>query len=129
MPRLSSKHTASLEERLGQMAQECRDKAKTLPPGIEREQMLRKARQAETASHVSEWVAFAWQDRRLGSRQAGERLDPTFPIIYMTGAAAAEWPSKGVPNSILLNKPFALAQLVTAVSQLLNAGSPIAPAD
>jgi hypothetical protein len=31
--------------------------------------------------------------------------------------------SKGVPNSILLKKPFAPAQLVTAVSQLLNAGS------
>ena len=42
----------------------------------------------------------------------------------MTGAAADEWASEGVPNSILLNKPFAPAQLVTAVSQLLNAGSP-----
>jgi hypothetical protein len=29
-------------------------------------------------------------------------------------------------NSILLTKPFAPAQLVTAVSQLLNTGSPIA---
>ena len=50
--------------------------------------------------------------------------DPAFPIVYMTGDAGAEWPSKGVPNSILLNKPFAPAQLVTAVSQLLNAGTP-----
>jgi hypothetical protein len=41
----------------------------------------------------------------------------------MTGAAAEEWPSKGVPNSILLTKPFPPAQLVTAVSQLLNANS------
>jgi DNA-binding response OmpR family regulator len=45
------------------------------------------------------------------------------PVVYMTGEAAEEWPSKGVPNSILLNKPFAPAQLVTAVSQLLNANS------
>jgi DNA-binding response OmpR family regulator len=51
-------------------------------------------------------------------------IDPGFPIVYMTGAAADDWPSKGVPNSILLNKPFAPAQLVTAVSQLLNSGSP-----
>ena len=48
-----------------------------------------------------------------------------FPVVYMTGAAADEWASQGVPNSILLQKPFAPAQLVTAVSQLLNTGSPM----
>ena len=47
-------------------------------------------------------------------------IDPAFPIIYMTGAAADQWASHGVPNSILLTKPFAPAQLVTAISQLLN---------
>ena len=52
------------------------------------------------------------------------QIDPAFPIVYMTGAAADDWPSEGVPNSILLKKPFAAAQLVTAVSQLLNTGSP-----
>ena len=51
------------------------------------------------------------------------QIDPAFPVVYMTGAAADDWASEGVPNSILLNKPFAPAQLVTAVSQLLNAGS------
>jgi DNA-binding response OmpR family regulator len=57
------------------------------------------------------------------AKQARE-INPEFPIIYMTGAAAEQWASRGVPNSILLTKPFAPAQLVTAVSQLLNAGSP-----
>ena len=52
------------------------------------------------------------------------QVDPAFPIVYMTGGAADTWASEGVPNSILLKKPFAPAQLVTAVSQLLNAGSP-----
>ncbi len=52
------------------------------------------------------------------------QIDPAFPVIYMTGAAADDWASEGVPNSILLRKPFAPAQLITAVSQLLNAGSP-----
>lgn len=47
-----------------------------------------------------------------------------FPVVYMTGAAAEQWTSHGVPNSILLQKPFAPAQLVTAVSQLLNAVRP-----
>jgi len=51
------------------------------------------------------------------------QIDPELPIVYMTGGNAAEWPSHGVPNSILLTKPFAPAQLVTAVSQLVNAGS------
>jgi hypothetical protein len=45
----------------------------------------------------------------------------------MSGADADAWTSQGVPHSIMLAKPFAPAQLVTAVSQLLNAGSP-APA-
>lgn len=56
------------------------------------------------------------------ARRARE-IDPEFPIVYMTGAAADEWPSRGVPNSVLLQKPFAPAQLVTAVSHLLNSGS------
>jgi DNA-binding response OmpR family regulator len=55
-------------------------------------------------------------------------IDPAFPIVYMTGAAAEQWASHGVPNSILLTKPFAPAQLITAISNLLNAGSPpVAP--
>jgi CheY-like chemotaxis protein len=48
--------------------------------------------------------------------------EPTFPIVYMTGASADQWGAKGVPNSILLQKPFAPAQLITALSQLLNTG-------
>jgi CheY-like chemotaxis protein len=51
-------------------------------------------------------------------------IDPEFPIVYMSGDSAADWASKGVPNSIMLSKPFAPAQLVTAVSQLLNSGTP-----
>jgi CheY-like chemotaxis protein len=50
--------------------------------------------------------------------------NPAMPVVYMTGAAGDDWASQGVPNSILLNKPFAPAQLVTAVAQLLNAGNP-----
>jgi DNA-binding response OmpR family regulator len=56
--------------------------------------------------------------------QQARQIDPEFPIIYMSGAHAEDWASKGVPNSIMLAKPFAPAQLVTAVSQLLNMGTP-----
>jgi hypothetical protein len=45
----------------------------------------------------------------------------------MSGVASEQWPIQGVPNSLLLQKPFAPVQLVTAVSQLLNASPPAGP--
>jgi len=57
------------------------------------------------------------------ARHARE-INPEFPVVYMSGDSASNWASKGVPNSIMLEKPFAPAQLVTAVSQLLNKGTP-----
>jgi DNA-binding NtrC family response regulator len=59
------------------------------------------------------------------ARHARE-IDPAFPVVYMSGDGAGDWASKGVPNSIMLAKPFAPAQLVTAVAQLLNGGPPAA---
>jgi CheY-like chemotaxis protein len=69
-------------------------------------------------------------DIHLGGKMSGwdiariaREIDPALPVVYTTGDAAEEWPSKGVPQSVLLTKPFAPAQLVTAVAQLLNAGA------
>jgi CheY-like chemotaxis protein len=61
--------------------------------------------------------------------RAAREVDPEFPVVYMTGAAADQWAIQGVPNSVLLAKPFAPAQLVTAISNLLNTGgsSPAPP--
>jgi CheY-like chemotaxis protein len=59
------------------------------------------------------------------ARQARE-IDPEFPVVYITAAHANQWASRGVPNSVLLTKPFAPAQLVTAVAELLN---PVRPED
>lgn len=53
------------------------------------------------------------------ARRARE-LRPLMPVIYMTGDSAKEWAAHGVPNSVLLQKPFVHAQLVTALSTLLN---------
>ena len=50
-------------------------------------------------------------------------LNPEIPVVYMTGAAGNDWTSNGVPNSVLVPKPFAAAQVVTAVAQLLNQGN------
>ncbi|MEA1072060.1 response regulator [Sphingomonas sp. LY160] len=55
------------------------------------------------------------------------QLSPSMAVIYMTGDSAADWAAEGVPNSMLLQKPFATAQMTTAISTLLNA-SEAAPA-
>ena len=70
-------------------------------------------------------------DVRLGGNLNGwdvakriREKEPAFPVIYVTAQAADQWASHGVPNSILITKPFAPAQLVTAVANLLNIGTP-----
>jgi hypothetical protein len=50
------KQTESLEDRLGKEAERLKEQARELPHGPEREILLRKARQAETGSHMSEWL-------------------------------------------------------------------------
>ncbi len=46
--------------------------------------------------------------------------EPGFPVIYVTGATEEEWVAEGVSGSILVRKPFRSAQLVGALSKLLN---------
>lgn len=46
-----------LYDRLANEAERLRKQARGTPPGIERERLIRRARQIETASHVSEWLA------------------------------------------------------------------------
>lgn len=48
--------TAPLEQRLTEEAAKLRKEAKGTPPGIERERLIRRARQAENASHINEWL-------------------------------------------------------------------------
>jgi len=69
-------------------------------------------------------------DIDLGSKATGfdvarhaRELNPELPVVYVTGADGHDWPSLGVPNSVLITKPFAPSQVITAVSQLLNAGN------
>jgi DNA-binding response OmpR family regulator len=57
------------------------------------------------------------------ARRARE-ITADLPIVYVTGDSGPEWASQGVPNSILVTKPFAPAQLLTAVSQLMNLTAP-----
>ena len=50
------KQTEPLRERLAAFAKEAREKASSMPVCEEREALLKSARQAETASHLDEWI-------------------------------------------------------------------------
>jgi DNA-binding response OmpR family regulator len=52
--------------------------------------------------------------------RAAREVDPAFPVVYITGASPQEWPMWGVPNSVLLTKPFTPEQLVGAMSRLIG---------
>ena len=65
-------------------------------------------------------------DIRLGTGPSGwdvarsaRQRHPHMAVVYMTGDSAADWTSEGVPSSVMVQKPFAMAQLITAVSSLL----------
>jgi hypothetical protein len=50
------KQTKSTSERLLEAAAEARSQASLLPPGPLRQELLRKAREAETAANLNEWL-------------------------------------------------------------------------
>ncbi|MGA1832279.1 MULTISPECIES: response regulator [Rhizobium] len=66
-------------------------------------------------------------DIRLGKGASGwqvgrhaRQCQSNIPVVYVTADSASEWTSHGVPNSVLIQKPFVPAQLISAISGLLN---------
>lgn len=66
-------------------------------------------------------------DIRLGKGPTGwdiarhaRELNPNMPVVYSTADSAADWPILGVPNSVVVQKPYAVAQLLTAISTLIT---------
>lgn len=53
------------------------------------------------------------------ARRARE-LVSGLPVIYLSATCEEAWTSLGVPNSVMINKPFVAAQLIVAISSLLN---------
>ena len=51
------KQTSSLKDRLATFAEELKARASRLRPGPERDALLKRARQADTASHIDEWAS------------------------------------------------------------------------
>lgn len=52
--------------------------------------------------------------------RAAREQHPAIAVVYVTADSAADWSAYGVPKSALISKPFAGAQLATAMSNLLN---------
>jgi hypothetical protein len=50
------KQTVSLKDRLASFSREIRDKAAELRPGPEQNALLKRARLADTAAHIDEWI-------------------------------------------------------------------------
>ena len=66
-------------------------------------------------------------DIRLGAGLNGwdvarhaRRLHPRIAVLYITGDSAIDWASEGVTASVMIQKPFAAARIVTTVSDLLR---------
>jgi hypothetical protein len=57
--RCNFRQTESMEMRLIAEAKRLREEAKLLPPGALRNEVLRRARQAEIGSRMSEWLRSA----------------------------------------------------------------------
>jgi len=50
------KHVLTFEERLACQAERLRDEARKMPMGKQRDQVLKRARQAETALGITRWL-------------------------------------------------------------------------
>jgi len=57
MQRRRFKNTLTFPDRLAMEAERLKQEAETKPPGQEQNELLRRARQAETAAHIDEWLS------------------------------------------------------------------------
>ena len=56
MQRRRFRQITSLEQRLAEEAQRLREQAKKLPPGPDRERLLRKVREDEMVAQMAGWI-------------------------------------------------------------------------
>jgi DNA-binding response OmpR family regulator len=80
----------------------------------------------ENAGEIGGLIA----DVKLGGNVSGwdvarhaREVNQELPVVYITGFYVEDWAAQGVPKSILVQKPFAPAQIITAISSLLNISS------
>lgn len=75
---------------------------------------------------VGQDISCLLTDIRLGGSMDGwevarraRKRHPNLPVIYMTGDSASKWAANGVPDSIMLSKPFPLADLIRTIRDLV----------
>jgi hypothetical protein len=56
MQRRRFTQTTSLEDRIAEQARRLREEAELLPHGPARDAAMRRAQQAETGSHINQWL-------------------------------------------------------------------------
>lgn len=66
-------------------------------------------------------------DIRLGQGPNGwevarhaRRTHPEIAVVYMTGDSAGDWHREGVAHSVVMQKPFVMTRIVTALTDLLT---------
>lgn len=77
------------------------------------------------ADHHSDISAMVTDIRMPGvdgwelARRARDAM-PEIPVVYVSGDSASQWDREGVPNSLMLQKPFLGPHLLTALATLLG---------
>ncbi len=90
--------------------------------------LARDPGEAEAAIRDSiETVSALVTDVRLGAGLSGWELAratrercPGLPVVFISGDSAIDHNAQGVPDSVMIQKPFVEAQLITALAHLLN---------
>ena len=73
-------------------------------------------------------------DIRLGPGKSGwdvarhlRQTNPAIPVVYISGDSSVQWHLEGVPNSVMITKPFIVPHIISAISMLLSQLSSMDP--
>lgn len=91
----------------------------TAPNSEQAMALLERDRARDLAGLVTD-IGIDMPDAGWAIAVRARQLNPALPVVYMTGDSADDWASRGVPNSVVLEKPFAPARVVVALSSLMN---------
>ncbi|WP_230206750.1 response regulator [Novosphingobium sp. Gsoil 351] len=90
--------------------------------------LARNPDEAEAAIRDSiDTVSALVSDIRLGEGLSGWELarlarerSAGLPVVFISGDSGIDHTAQGVPDSVMIQKPFVEAQLITALASLLN---------
>jgi DNA-binding response OmpR family regulator len=98
--------------------------------GFRVEAFGRGAAAIEALDRLGDSVDGLVTDIRLGSGPSGwdvarhaRSLVAGAAVVYVSGDSAGDWTAMGVPDSVMISKPYVPAQIVAAFTQQLNRSS------